>query len=463
MDEEAFLASLRRCWSSDEYTIIKQISKGSYGDVYLAERHLDSKRVCLKQVDLDFLSAHERLGCVEEIRLLRSLPHHPHIVQCFDAFVETAATPENTCLMLVLEYGDAGDLDMFIQSSLETAGSIPVENALQIVAQIASGLAFLHSNRILHRDIKSKNVFRFSDGRVAIGDFGTSKSLTQTTALAHTLVGSPLYMSPELLDGHAYSYPSDVWSLGCVLYEVLAGHTPFLAASYPAVVFKISKGVYDPLAATIPAEVAQLVASMLALDPQKRPTMDEILAMPVVRNYVDFDLAAQVYSSHESPTQNVSAPVTEVPVLLPPPAPVLVAVTPAPLAVHEASIVPVPPPPPAPVIAKAKPTDQRQSQAIYPTSRASLANILSRERLHVHRQRRSELETALPTNLLSCVPVLDATGVERPPTTTPQRGMRMRPATTTSKRRPGAAVPPDTMMVIGKKVDSVLKTTRTQR
>lgn len=110
-----------------------------------------------------------------------------------------------------------------------------------------------------------------------IGDFGTSKLLSSASALGSTLVGSPLNMSPEMLENEPHSFATDIWSLGCILYELLTGQPAFAAPSYPAVVYKITQGTYPPLGATISLHVRELVARMLQKDQHARPTIHEIL------------------------------------------------------------------------------------------------------------------------------------------------------------------------------------------
>lgn len=222
--------------------------------------------------------------------MLRRLPRHSHIISLLDAFRD-----ENSpnLLLLVLEFADAGDLAGFLLAGLDTADGIDGESrqhrrklSLQLFTQVVEGVAFLHKRNVLHRDLKPQNVLLFrsapasGDLRAVVGDFGSSKTLSSTAALAQTVVGSPLYMSPELLESEPHGTPTDIWSLGCLLYEVLAGQPPFRAPSYPAVVRKITRGEYLPLTVEHSGDkkVGDLVNWMLQRDPSKRPTADEVLA-----------------------------------------------------------------------------------------------------------------------------------------------------------------------------------------
>jgi serine/threonine protein kinase len=266
-----------------------------------------------------------------------------------------------------------------------------------------AGLSFLHQRHVLHRDIKSKNIFRFSDGRVVIGDFGACKSLAHTMALANTVVGSPLYMSPELLDGQPYSFSSDIWSLGCLLYELFAGTTPFVAASYPAVVFRITKGTYDPLPSSVPGDIQTLVSRMLSLDPAQRPTVGYLLLLPAIQSRLIDSQAAPRDALIEGATigsdtmamdiavvavngSNVSSypPIPEASqgeeeFLLPPPPPMPAAQLMTPRTKDPS----LPPPPPQ---TSTKPHHKPQRNNVltgYPTNRASVANVSAQARYSI--------------------------------------------------------------------------------
>lgn len=197
--------------------------------------------------------------------------------------------------------------------------------------QIARGVEFLHGQQILHRDLKSKNVFLFRDGRVVLGDFGTSKVLASTSCLASTLVGSPLYMSPEILDDQPYSLATDIWSLGCILYELLTRKHAFGAASYPGVVMKVTQGKFEPLDDHLSEGLRGLVGQMLQLDPELRPAIQSVLEQ--VQALLDSAFVDTREEAESAEPEQISLAVeieraesTERPLilLLPPPAPVTV-------------------------------------------------------------------------------------------------------------------------------------------
>lgn len=141
----------------------------------------------------------------------------------FDSFVE------NRQLNIVMEYCEQGDLETFIKNQM--GRPLPESRIWRYFFQIAEGLLELHSKNILHRDIKSMNIFLTSNDSIRIGDLGVAKRLESTSAHARNLVGTPYYMSPEILQDIPYNDKSDVWSLGCVLYQLITFRKPFEAST----------------------------------------------------------------------------------------------------------------------------------------------------------------------------------------------------------------------------------------
>lgn len=153
---------------------------------------------------------------------------------------------------------------------------------MSFFAQLLLALQHLHQRKILHRDIKTKNVFVTKENKIKLGDFGLSKMLDASTSYTASAVGTPYYLSPELCEGKSYNNKSDVWALGCLLYELCTFKHAFDATSLPALVMCIIKGEIEPI--TQPYSVALLEAIQLCLrkDPERRPSVDELLALPVL-------------------------------------------------------------------------------------------------------------------------------------------------------------------------------------
>lgn len=144
--------------------------------------------------------------------------------------------------------------------------------------QICLGLKHVHDRKILHRDLKCQNIFLTKSNIIKLGDFGIARVLNTTRENARTMVGTPYYLSPEIVDNRPYSFKSDIWSLGVILYELCSLRPPFDAPSIPQLALKIVKGAYTPLPDKFSKDLRDLVSAMLTVDPSKRPTVNQILS-----------------------------------------------------------------------------------------------------------------------------------------------------------------------------------------
>ncbi|XP_034556633.1 serine/threonine-protein kinase Nek8 isoform X2 [Notolabrus celidotus] len=155
------------------------------------------------------------------------------------------------------------------------------ETILHFFVQILLALYHVHNKLILHRDLKTQNILLDKHQMIVkIGDFGISKILVSKSK-AYTVVGTPCYISPELCEGKPYNQKSDIWALGCVLYELASLKRAFEAANLPALVLKIMSGTFAPISDRYSPELRQLILNMLNLDPSKRPQLNEIMALPI--------------------------------------------------------------------------------------------------------------------------------------------------------------------------------------
>jgi len=175
-----------------------------------------------------------------EVNVLRSLSHI-NVVAYYDAFVEQGN------LHIVMEYADGGDLHAAVERRRPEGRHFPQEEALSILAQCCDALQHVHNRHVLHRDLKSQNIFLTSAGAVKIGDFGVSRVLEGTLALARSVVGTPSYMAPEIIDGEPYGTKADMWSLGVVFHEILSLELPFQAPCIATLVVRICSGAPRPL------------------------------------------------------------------------------------------------------------------------------------------------------------------------------------------------------------------------
>ncbi|XP_051674428.1 serine/threonine-protein kinase Nek11 isoform X2 [Oryctolagus cuniculus] len=177
--------------------------------------------------------------------------------------------------------GTGGDLDYKIQEYKEAGNIFPENQIMEWFIQLLLGVDYMHERRILHRDLKSKNIF-LKNNRLKIGDFGVSRLLVGSCDLATTLTGTPHYMSPEALKHQGYDTKSDIWSLACILYEMCCMSHAFTGSNFLSIVLKIVEGDTPSLPERHPRELNAIMESMLNKNPSLRPSAIEILKIPYI-------------------------------------------------------------------------------------------------------------------------------------------------------------------------------------
>jgi len=199
-----------------------------------------------------------------------------------------------------MDFADGGDL----QSKIKAQKGKNFSESLIIdwFTQICLSVKHIHDRKILHRDIKSQNIFLTKNGLVKLGDFGIAKCLDGTLDKAKTIVGTPYYLSPEIVNNKPYAFKSDIWSLGILLYEMCALKMPFDGNSLPQLSLKISSGAYNPLPPCFSRELRNLVAWMLNKEINKRPNINEILKQSIVKSRIKQYLNEVEYSKEFSHT-----------------------------------------------------------------------------------------------------------------------------------------------------------------
>ncbi|ETP40300.1 NEK protein kinase [Phytophthora nicotianae P10297] len=285
----------------DRFEEIKCIGRGSYGSAHLVRsRRPDClhDRFVVKKIPMELLSAKEKDQSFREVELLAKLKH-PNVVEYMENFVV------DNVLHIVMAYCDGGDLACKVKEQQkireqivgpdsdisDPRGYFPISQVLDWFVQMAMAIKYLHGQRVLHRDLKTSNVFLTTENVVKLGDFGIAKTLDSTLDQAKTVVGTPYYMSPEVCESKPYSYASDVWSLGCVLYEMLALRHAFDAPNILTLILKIVQQDFAPVPPHYDTEVSDLLRKLLDKDPERRPSMEEIFAMPYIRHHMQ-DLVA---------------------------------------------------------------------------------------------------------------------------------------------------------------------------
>merc|ERR1719230_1806147 len=227
-------------------------------------------------IDISRASKQEKDDALKESQVLSSLKH-PYIVRYRESFLEDG------WLCIAMDYCEGGDLSDKIKKMRQSGKVFPQEQVLRWFTQAILALKYIHDMHILHRDLKSGNFFLSKSGNIKMGDFGIAKVLECTAACAQTQIGTPYYLSPEICHGKPYSWSSDIWALGVILYELCALKVPFDAPDLKALVQVITKGAVPDLPAEYSDPLRELFQRMLARDASERPRATEVLRQPVVQ------------------------------------------------------------------------------------------------------------------------------------------------------------------------------------
>lgn len=292
--------------SEDTYEVLNLIGKGSFGEIRRVRRYRDGAILCRKEIWWKKMNQKERDQLASEIRILREL-QHKNIVQ----YITQTVDQETSMVYIYMEYCGNGDLHDLIQTRKQTSPRIHFgeHTVWQIFSQLVLALYRCHNgvnpppledvtnpstlgtaqspsprlqSIVLHRDVKPQNVFLDHNNRVKLGDFGLSKEVTGHN-LADTYVGTPFYMSPEIIAGRTYNSKSDIWALGCVIYEMCAFEPPFVASG----LVELNKKIKYSTASSITRfgysdALNNTVQSCLRQDERLRPSAAGLLKRPEI-------------------------------------------------------------------------------------------------------------------------------------------------------------------------------------
>ncbi|GAX78668.1 hypothetical protein CEUSTIGMA_g6106.t1 [Chlamydomonas eustigma] len=256
----------------EDFKVLEKIGSGSYGVVYKVVRKVDRMIYAMKEIDLQGMSRKEQEECIRETRVLSSLDSD-YIIKYYDSFLEKGK------LYIITEYAGNGNLHDYIKKQKQR---LPEDMIWKLFCQILLGLNHMHSRKILHRDIKTLNVFLDDGLNVKLGDMGVAKILSTNTNFAKTIVGTPYYLSPELCEDKPYNEKSDVWALGVVLYECCTQRHPFDADNQGALILKILRGKFPPVTGYSP-DISDLIKRCLTQNANRRPTTFKLLLLPNLR------------------------------------------------------------------------------------------------------------------------------------------------------------------------------------
>lgn len=288
---------------AEEYEALEVIGKGSYGIVRKLRSKSTGEILVRKEIEYTSMNTLERNQLISELRILREL-NHPNIVK----YYSHEHIPERKSIHIYMEYCDGGDLAQIITNFRSNKESVPEEFIWQVLVQTLFALHRCHYGMdaqkvdlfsgttndsepdinsetvVIHRDIKPDNIFILNSGKtVKLGDFGLAKMITSQNDFAKTYVGTPYYMSPEVLMDQPYSPVCDIWSLGCVLFELCTLRPPFQAKTHLLLQSKIKEGSIPALPESYSSQLKSIIRSCITVDPELRPSCYELLEALLVR------------------------------------------------------------------------------------------------------------------------------------------------------------------------------------
>ena len=265
-------SNLKEIISLNGYKIKERIGVGSYGRVYKVFKN--KVYYVLKEIPLNLSNAAEKINSVQnEAEILSSL-NNKYVVKFFESF------KINQNIYILMEYCDNGDLCTFLNKVKKQRKNenyfLDEDFVWKIFIQMSIGLYYIHSKKIIHRDIKTLNIFLTKNLDAKIGDLGVAKVLEDTNH-ANTFIGTPYYVSPEMCKNRPYNEKSDIWALGCILYELLTFNHPFTANTQPALFIKILNSKFNPFPPGVPEDLKNMVEFILQKNDKERPSMKDII------------------------------------------------------------------------------------------------------------------------------------------------------------------------------------------
>jgi len=263
------------------------LGRGTFGEAWLVVSKVSKRQYVMKEVITGGWDDSEKEKSLNEVSILSSC-NHLNIIRYVGAY-RTNKNQSSERILIIMEFAEGGDLAGIIKKQREAHSPKQLFQEYKILnwlVQICFGLQYIHKKNILHRDLKSQNIFLTMQNIIKIGDFGISKSLKNTCDLAHTAIGTPHYLSPEICQRQPYNHKSDMWSLGCVLYEMCTLSLAFPEQNFVQLIQSICRGSYAPIPHHFSTKLADLVQVLLRPMPARRPSVEQLLSCSTLENEV---------------------------------------------------------------------------------------------------------------------------------------------------------------------------------
>ena len=255
-----------------DFKFLSELGRGAHGVVHKVRSKIDNGLYVIKEIRLANLKPKRRKNVAQEVLLLRKL-QHPNIIQYYTSFVE------NHALHIVMEYADGGDMYCELRKRRHDNRPMSEKSVWHYFSQCCLALRYLHNENIIHRDIKSMNVFLTKSKEVKLGDLGVSRLIDDDRNAQMSRVGTPMYFAPELVKREKYDFKVDAWALGCLVYSMMQLRAPFEGGNIYTLAVDIVKKSPKELPKSYSRQLRDVVFKMLEKDPKRRPSVDEIIQM----------------------------------------------------------------------------------------------------------------------------------------------------------------------------------------
>lgn len=259
----------------NKYMLGDEIGKGAYGRVYKGLDLENGDFVAIKQVSLENIAQEDLNIIMQEIDLLKNL-NHKNIVKYLGSL------KAKTHLFIILEYVENGSLANIIKPN--KFGPFPESLVAHFISQVLEGLVYLHEQGVIHRDIKGANILTTKEGLVKLADFGVATKLTEADVNTHSVVGTPYWMAPEVIELSGVCAASDIWSVGCTVIELLTCVPPYYDLQPMPALFRIVQDEHPPIPDSLSPAITDFLRQCFQKDARQRPDAKTLLSHPWLQN-----------------------------------------------------------------------------------------------------------------------------------------------------------------------------------